>query len=302
MQFAAMTTRLRREGDVTNHMAAGLPRRPEDHVPVAAAPVGAISMVPPDAADVEVGATWRGAQRRRTQLEKGSADRVIWEGAQRRRTQLGGLPRATWTPREQRLSRVDRADRRAADDALPTAQASSSVVVGMEVFCGVMRLSRIGERLKLLAGGVGSWTAPPRARLFPCACGGVVRARGWFDFAVGCHVRLFVLLVPLRGFGGAAIIFVKPATAPGRAGDQKQVYIAASFPDRPNYATDEWARTHLSHFDTHGHTRDDIEIGMATILNYRGAHPMSIPIINGLTIVHGTGLHSVTPDNPPSAE
>ena len=54
---------------------------------------------------------------------------------------------------------------------------------------------------------------------------------------------------------------------------------------------------HLSHFDTHGLTRDDIEIGMATILNHLGAHPMSIPA-NGLTIVHATGLHSVTPYAP----
>ena len=78
------------------------------------------------------------------------------------------------------------------------------------------------------------------------------------------------------------------------------VAVDASIPDRPNYATDEWARTHLSYFDTHGLTKDDIEVGMQTILNHLGAHPMSIPI-NGLTIVHGTGLHSVTPYDPPSA-
>ena len=79
------------------------------------------------------------------------------------------------------------------------------------------------------------------------------------------------------------------------------VAVDASIPDRPNYATDEWARTHLSYFDTHGLTKDDIEVGMQTILNHLGAHPMSIPI-NGLTIVHGTGLHSVTPYDPPSAQ
>ena len=79
------------------------------------------------------------------------------------------------------------------------------------------------------------------------------------------------------------------------------VAVDASIPDRPNYATDEWARTHLSYFDTHGLTKDDIEIGMQTILNHLGAHPMSIPI-DGLTIVHGTGLHSVTPYDPPSAQ
>ena len=59
------------------------------------------------------------------------------------------------------------------------------------------------------------------------------------------------------------------------------VTIDASIPDRPNYATDEWARTHLSYFDTHGLTNDDIEVGMQTIFNHLGAHPMSIPI-NGL--------------------
>ena len=147
-----MTTRLRREGDITNHMAAELPRRPEDNAPVAAAPVGAISMVPLDAADVEVGATWRGAQRRRAQLKKSG-------GPQRRHTPLGGLPRAAWTPRERRLGRVDRAARRAADDALPTARASSSVVVGVQVFCSIMRLSRVRERPKLLIGGGIEWNA-----------------------------------------------------------------------------------------------------------------------------------------------
>ena len=40
---------------------------------------------------------------------------------------------------------------------------------------------------------------------------------------------------------------------------------------------------------------------MQTILNHLGAHPTSIPI-NGLTIVHGTGLRSATPYDPPSAE
>ena len=79
------------------------------------------------------------------------------------------------------------------------------------------------------------------------------------------------------------------------------VAVDASILDRPNYATDEWARTHLSYFDTHGLTKDDIEIGMQTILDHLGAHPMSIPV-NGLTIVHGTGLHSVTPYDPPSAQ
>ena len=79
------------------------------------------------------------------------------------------------------------------------------------------------------------------------------------------------------------------------------VAVDASIPDRPNYATDEWARTHLSYFDTHGLTKDDIEVGMQAILNHLGTHPMSIPI-NGLTIVHGTGLHSVTPYDPPSAQ
>ena len=82
---------------------------------------------------------------------------MIWKGTQRRRTQLGGLPRAAWTPRERRLGRVDYADRRAADDTLPTARASSPVVVGVEVFCGSMRLSRISERLELLAGGAIVW-------------------------------------------------------------------------------------------------------------------------------------------------
>ena len=79
------------------------------------------------------------------------------------------------------------------------------------------------------------------------------------------------------------------------------VAVDASIPDRPNYATDEWARTHLSYFDTHGLTKDDIEVGMQTTLDHLGTHPMSIPI-NGLTIVHGTGLNSATPYNPPSAQ
>ena len=59
------------------------------------------------------------------------------------------------------------------------------------------------------------------------------------------------------------------------------------------------ARTHLSHFDTHGLSRDDIEIGMAKIPNHLGAHPISISI-GGLNILHGTGLHSATPYDPPS--
>ena len=55
------------------------------------------------------------------------------------------------------------------------------------------------------------------------------------------------------------------------------VAVDAGIPDRPNYAaTDEWVRTHLSHFDTHRLTKDYFEIGMATILNHLGAHPMSM--------------------------
>jgi hypothetical protein len=45
-KFAATATRLRREGNITGHIAAGLPRRRENNKPVAAAPVGVISMVP----------------------------------------------------------------------------------------------------------------------------------------------------------------------------------------------------------------------------------------------------------------
>jgi hypothetical protein len=79
------------------------------------------------------------------------------------------------------------------------------------------------------------------------------------------------------------------------------VVIDASIPDRPSYATDAWAHTHLSHFDTHGLTRDDIEAGMQAIFNHLDANPMSIPV-GGLTVVHGTGMHSVTPYDPLSAE
>ena len=148
-QFAAKTPRIRQEGDITNHMAADLPRRPEGNVAVAAAPVGAIVVLPPDVADVGVGVTWRGAQRRQARLK------ALHEVTpQRRLARLGGLPRAAWTQRERRLGKASRAARRAADDALPTAPASSTVAVGVEVICGIMRLSRVGERLRLLTGGV----------------------------------------------------------------------------------------------------------------------------------------------------
>ena len=105
-------------------------------------------------ADVEVGATWRGAQRRQAQLK------ALHEVApQRRLARLGRLPRAAWTPRERRLSRVNRAARCAADDALPTVLVSSTIAVGVELFCVIVRLSRVGERLRLLTGGVIEWNA-----------------------------------------------------------------------------------------------------------------------------------------------
>ena len=78
------------------------------------------------------------AQRKRTQLAS------LPRTAPLDRTRLSGLSRAAWTPRERRLGRVDRGSRRAADGALPTARKSSPVAVGVEVFCGIMRLSRIG--------------------------------------------------------------------------------------------------------------------------------------------------------------
>ena len=122
-------------------------------------------MVPPNVADVEVGATSRGARRRQAQLK------TLYEVApQRRLTQLVSLPRAAWTPRERRLGNVDCAARRAADGALPTARASSAVVVGVEVFCGIMRLSRVGERLRLLTGGVIEWNADDLAFAIHAGC------------------------------------------------------------------------------------------------------------------------------------
>ena len=92
MQFAAETTHIRQEGDITNHMAAGLPRRPEGNAAVAAAPVRAIAVVPPNVANVEVGVTWRGAQHRLAQL---NAPHEVTP--QRRLARLDGLPRAAWT-------------------------------------------------------------------------------------------------------------------------------------------------------------------------------------------------------------
>ena len=93
----------------------------------------------------EIAAERASAQRKLTQLAS------LPRTAPLDRTRLSGLSRAAWTPRERRLGRVDRGSRRAADGALPTARKSSPVAAGVEVFCGIMRLSRIGERLKLFA-------------------------------------------------------------------------------------------------------------------------------------------------------
>ena len=67
------------------------------------------------------------------------------------------VPRAAWTPRERRFDTADRTARAAALRLLPVANASSATVNGVEVFSGILRLSRIGERLRLRTLGVIEW-------------------------------------------------------------------------------------------------------------------------------------------------
>ena len=67
------------------------------------------------------------------------------------------VPRAAWTPRERRFDTADRTARTAALGLLPVADASSATVNGVEVFSGILRLSRIGERLRLRTLGVIEW-------------------------------------------------------------------------------------------------------------------------------------------------
>lgn len=82
------------------------------------------------------------------------------------------IPRAAWTPRERRFDTADRAARAAAFRSLPTALPSSVTVNGIEVFSGIMRLSRIGERLRLRTCGAVELNNDDRAftqRRFPGA-------------------------------------------------------------------------------------------------------------------------------------
>ena len=67
------------------------------------------------------------------------------------------VPRAAWTPRERRFDTADRTARAAALRLLPVAHASSATVHGVEAFSGILRLSRIGERLRLRTLGVIEW-------------------------------------------------------------------------------------------------------------------------------------------------
>ena len=72
------------------------------------------------------------------------------------------VPQAAWTPRERRLNTANRTARKAALQLLPIARSSSSTVSGVEAFSGILRLSRIGERLRLQTLGVIEWNDDDR--------------------------------------------------------------------------------------------------------------------------------------------
>ena len=72
-------------------------------------------------------------------------------------------------------------------------------------------------------------------------------------------------------------------------------------PDDPTFATTARAANHVSHIDTHGYSKLEITYTIDSVIAYFADHPDSIPL-SGLTIVHGTGLHSTTPYDPPSAQ
>ena len=141
---AARLTISRRSAGQFGQYLVGLPKSPP---PQPTSPIGTIALTPPDS----------DADDRPTHEQAVLAYRTL-----RAQRLSRGVPRAAWTSRERRFDTADRAARAAALQLLPTAPASSPTVSGVEVFGGILRLSRIGERLRLHTLGVIEWNDDDR--------------------------------------------------------------------------------------------------------------------------------------------
>ena len=136
------------------------------------------------------------------------------------------VPQAAWTPRERRLNTANRTARKAALQLLPIARSSSSTVSGVEAFSGILRLSRIGERLRLQTLGVIEWNDDDRDFAQQRFSGVLVTAdilnreyRRWLSlpdvmFVIACApCRIVATPGRQRGLGDADAYVTTDATA-----------------------------------------------------------------------------------------